>query len=110
MPSLSALTGVTSLRVIPSDHDVGGLEPLLRMKHIKKLSIKLTHLRPSDLAILNKLRSLFCLSLSAPCVNGALYPGFASAVRLQQVEDVVSSSLPYCDLELQPEPNMTAMQ
>ena len=40
MPSLSALTGVTSLRLIPSDHDVGGLEPLLRMKHIKKLSIK----------------------------------------------------------------------
>jgi hypothetical protein len=59
--------------------------------------------------VLNKLRSLFCLSLSAPCVNGALYPGFASAVRLQQIEDVVRSSLPYCDLELQPEPNMTAM-
>ena len=60
--------------------------------------------------VLRSLRSLFCLSLSAPCVNGALYPGFASAVRLQQVEEVVSSSLPYCDVEVQAEPNMTAMQ
>lgn len=59
--------------------------------------------------MLRKLRSLFCLSLSAPCVNGALYPGFASAVRLQQIEDAVSGSLPYCDLELQPEPDMSAM-
>jgi hypothetical protein len=69
----------------------------------------LTHLRPSDLSIVAKLRSLFCLSLCAPCVNGALYPGFASAVRLAQVQEVVDSSLQYCDLELQPEPNMTAM-
>lgn len=55
------------------------------------------------------MRSLFCLSLSAPCVNGELYPGFASAVRLQQVEDVVRSSLHYCDVELQAEPDMTAV-
>lgn len=33
----------------------------------------------------------------------------ASAVRLQQIEDVVRSSLPYCDLELQLEPDMPAM-
>ena len=40
MASLSSLSALTSLRLIPSDHDVGGLEPLLRMKHLKKLSIK----------------------------------------------------------------------
>lgn len=40
MASLEELTAVTSLRLIPSDHDVGGLEPLLAMKHLKKLSIK----------------------------------------------------------------------
>jgi len=73
------------------------------------LLCRLTHLRASDLTILSKLRSLFCLSLSAPCVNGALYPGFASAVRLQQVEDVVKGSLPYCDVEIQAEPDMTAL-
>jgi len=40
MGSLSSLTALTSLRLIPSDHDVGGLEPLLTMRHLKKLSIK----------------------------------------------------------------------
>jgi hypothetical protein len=38
--SLSALTAVTSLRLIPADHDLGGLEPLMSMRHLKKLSIK----------------------------------------------------------------------
>lgn len=40
MTSLAALTALTSLRLVPSDHDVGGLEPLLAMKHLKKLNIK----------------------------------------------------------------------
>lgn len=40
MGSLGALTSLTSLRLIPSDHDVGGLQPLLAMKHLKKLGIK----------------------------------------------------------------------
>jgi hypothetical protein len=40
MASLGQLTAVTSLRLIPSDHDLGGLEPLLAMKHLKKLSLK----------------------------------------------------------------------
>jgi hypothetical protein len=37
---LGALTAVTSLRLIPADHDLGGLEPLLTMRHLKKLSLK----------------------------------------------------------------------
>lgn len=40
MTSLEALTALTSLRLIPLDHDVGGLEPLLPMKHLKKLGLK----------------------------------------------------------------------
>jgi hypothetical protein len=55
---------------------------------------RLTHLQPSDVALLGRLRSLFCLSLAAPCLNAALLPGFPSAVRLQQVEDVVAARLP----------------
>lgn len=90
------------------------LLPLLLLppvnQSINRSTIRLTHLRPTDLAILHGLRSLFCLSLSAPCVNGSLYPGFPSAVRLQHVEEVVESSLPYCDFELQAEPDMTAVQ
>lgn len=73
------------------------------------LHCRLTHLRPADLMVISKLRSLFCLILAAPCVNGALYPGFASAVRLQQVEEIVSSSLQYCNIELQAEPEMTSV-
>lgn len=40
MASLSSVTALTSLRFIPSDHDVGGLEPLTGMKHLKKLNLK----------------------------------------------------------------------
>lgn len=40
MTSLGSLSALTSLRLIPSDHDVGGLEPMLKMKHLKKLSMK----------------------------------------------------------------------
>jgi hypothetical protein len=40
MASLAGLTMLTSLRLIPSDHDVGGLEPLLGMRHLKKLNMR----------------------------------------------------------------------
>jgi hypothetical protein len=40
MASLAALTSLTSLRLVPADHDVGGLEPLTHLRHLKKLSIR----------------------------------------------------------------------
>lgn len=68
---------------------------------------RLTHLQPADLGVLRQLRSLFCLALSAPAVDGQLLPGFPSAVRLPEVVDLVRDCLPYCDVELQPEPNLS---
>jgi hypothetical protein len=55
------------------------------------------------------MRSLFCLTLLAPCADNEVLPGFPSAVRLAQVVEV-AAALPYCDLELQPEPDMTPAQ
>ncbi|KAF6254274.1 hypothetical protein COO60DRAFT_335956 [Scenedesmus sp. NREL 46B-D3] len=38
--TLPGLTSLTSLRLIPADHELGGLAPLLALRHLKKLSIR----------------------------------------------------------------------
>uniref|UniRef100_A0A383VCX0 F-box domain-containing protein n=1 Tax=Tetradesmus obliquus TaxID=3088 RepID=A0A383VCX0_TETOB len=103
--TLPGLTGLTSLRLLPSEHGLGGLGQLLPLRHLKKLNVKLLHLQPADLAILPRLRSLFCLALSAPLDGAGQLPPSAqrAPVKLGQVLDVVRDSLPYCDLELQAE-------
>ncbi|WIA21335.1 hypothetical protein OEZ85_000562 [Tetradesmus obliquus] len=103
--TLPGLTGLTSLRLLPSEHGLGGLGQLLPLRHLKKLNVKLLHLQPADLAILPRLRSLFCLALSAPLDGAGRLPPSAqrAPVKLGQVLDVVRDSLPYCDLELQAE-------
>jgi hypothetical protein len=69
------------------------------------LLCRLTHLLPGDLSVLPQLRSLYCLTLSAPLNEyGQVRPNVQSAVKLCQVLGVVRDSLPYCDLELQGEP------
>lgn len=38
--TLSGLSGLTSLRLIPADHGLGGLGQLVALKHLKKLNIR----------------------------------------------------------------------
>eukprot|EP00775_Hariotina_reticulata_P006501 gene6501-6729_t len=103
---VSSLTCLTSLRLLPEDHALEGLAHLTALRHLRKLNVRLTHLQPSDLAVLSQLRSLFCLSLSAPLADGELLPGFPSAVRINSVVDLVHHSLPYCDVELLGDPTI----